>query len=112
MIYHNRTPVFATEVKVDLPLVLTAGFHVLFSVFHIRCTPKKPYEQVRTPSAAVPCWVGPDTFPWKCWVSVHAGAGRRRVAAALHRRCHCRQYKVVFADTSTSALARARARER
>ena len=46
MLYHNRTPAITAEVKIDLPVLLSSTYHVLFSVFHIRCTPKKPVEQV------------------------------------------------------------------
>ena len=47
VIYHNRTPSFTTEVKIDLPISLTGAHHILFTIYHIRCSPKKPYEQVR-----------------------------------------------------------------
>jgi len=36
-----------------LPVTLSSTFYVHFTVMHVRCSPKKPYEQVRPAGAAV-----------------------------------------------------------
>ncbi|XP_048582972.1 dedicator of cytokinesis protein 7-like [Nematostella vectensis] len=49
--YHNRTPDFNEEIKVKCPAHLTDQHHILFTFYHISCSPgKKPDEkEVETP---------------------------------------------------------------
>eukprot|EP01133_Synstelium_polycarpum_P007759 gene7759-9098_t len=42
--YHNKTPTFTDEIKIQLPTNLSPKFHVLFSVYHIVCNKKKEEE--------------------------------------------------------------------
>jgi len=52
MAYHNRTPNFRDEIKVQLPLVLKATHHFLFTFSHISCkgsdAGKKGKKEVET----------------------------------------------------------------
>ena len=47
VVYHREKPDLYREVKIALPVTLSSSFYVHFTVMHVRCSPKKPYEQVR-----------------------------------------------------------------
>ncbi|XP_076814693.1 dedicator of cytokinesis protein 7-like isoform X2 [Clavelina lepadiformis] len=47
--YHNKSPDFYEEVKVQLPAKLTSRHHLLFSFFHISCQKKQDITPIETP---------------------------------------------------------------
>ncbi|EFO23679.1 hypothetical protein LOAG_04806 [Loa loa] len=47
--YHNKTPSFYDEIKVNLPVDLNDGHHILFTFFHITCKPNKVGDEVKIP---------------------------------------------------------------
>uniref|UniRef100_A0A914X6L0 Dedicator of cytokinesis protein 7 n=1 Tax=Plectus sambesii TaxID=2011161 RepID=A0A914X6L0_9BILA len=47
--YHNKCPQFADEMKVQLPVDLNDGHHLLFTFYHVACKPTKSNEDVETP---------------------------------------------------------------
>ncbi|CAG9532753.1 unnamed protein product [Cercopithifilaria johnstoni] len=47
--YHNKTPSFYDEIKINLPVYLNDGHHILFTFFHITCKPNKIGDEVKIP---------------------------------------------------------------
>ena len=52
--YHNKAPQFGDEVKMQLPLELSDGYHLLFTLYHISCKEeriklKQQEERMETP---------------------------------------------------------------
>jgi dedicator of cytokinesis protein 6/7/8 len=42
--YHNRTPIFYDEIKVQLPSNLNQNHHILFTVYHVSCRADKTVQ--------------------------------------------------------------------
>lgn len=51
VLHHNTTPTWYEEIKMRLPLVITAQHHILFSFVHVSCNigKKKDTENVESP---------------------------------------------------------------
>uniref|UniRef100_A0A158Q851 Dedicator of cytokinesis protein 6 n=1 Tax=Elaeophora elaphi TaxID=1147741 RepID=A0A158Q851_9BILA len=49
VIYHSKTPSFCDEIKINLPVDLNDGHHILFTFFHITCKPNKVGDEVKIP---------------------------------------------------------------
>nr|CRZ23221.1 Bm4167 [Brugia malayi] len=47
--YHNKTPTFCDEIKINLPVDLNDGHHLLFTFFHITCKANKVGDEVKIP---------------------------------------------------------------
>ncbi|VDO39454.1 unnamed protein product [Onchocerca flexuosa] len=47
--YHNKIPSFYDEIKINLPVDLNDGHHILFTFFHITCKPNKVGDEVKIP---------------------------------------------------------------
>lgn len=43
--YHNKSPSFYDEIKIELPHNLTSSHHVLFTFYHIKCKDKPKKEK-------------------------------------------------------------------
>ncbi|VDM70465.1 unnamed protein product [Strongylus vulgaris] len=49
VVYHNKTPHIADEIKLRIPIDLDDGHHLLFSFYHISCKPNNKDEEVEYP---------------------------------------------------------------
>ncbi|CAJ0607791.1 unnamed protein product [Cylicocyclus nassatus] len=49
VVYHNKTPHIADEIKLRIPVDLDDGHHLLFSFYHISCKPNNKDEEVEYP---------------------------------------------------------------
>ncbi|VDM97928.1 unnamed protein product [Thelazia callipaeda] len=47
--YHNKTPNFYDEIKINLPVDLDDGHHLLFTFYHISCKPNKIGNDIKVP---------------------------------------------------------------
>jgi hypothetical protein len=52
--YHNKTPQFYDEIKVRLPLNLSARHHLLFTFYHVKCQLQKAGKSIQSGDIAVP----------------------------------------------------------
>jgi hypothetical protein len=57
IIYHNKSPEFYDEIKVELPSQLTDRHHLLFSFYHISCKKPKPNEEKQEPVFIGCTWI-------------------------------------------------------
>lgn len=58
VLYHNRTPEFYEEVKIELPAKLTDKHHILFTIYQISCQKPKPAEPfIQEPTFIGSTWV-------------------------------------------------------
>ncbi|ESO12296.1 hypothetical protein HELRODRAFT_158781 [Helobdella robusta] len=46
--YHNKTPSFYDEIKINLPGRLTDSHHLFFTMYHVSCQPKKDAVDLET----------------------------------------------------------------
>ncbi|KAE9416845.1 hypothetical protein Angca_006569, partial [Angiostrongylus cantonensis] len=49
VVYHNKTPHIADEIKLRIPVDLDDGHHLLFTFYHISCKPNNKDEEVEFP---------------------------------------------------------------